>query len=94
MKTIDITITPEDFKNAQYVDSYDCPLARAVRRTLNVKEDFIVGVDVINVAIRDKDGRRIKDFKNNGFNILKFREVEEIFKKDPNATYVTTITEI
>lgn len=94
MKTIDIIITPKDFKGNCYMDSFDCPLARAVRRTLDIKKDYIVGVDIFNVCIRDKDGYRIKDFKNNGFNIVKFKEVEELFKKDPNATYTTTITEI
>ena len=91
MKTIEIIMLPEDFKDANYVDGFNCPLSKAVRRTFNVDKEIDVAVDYADVEIRYPE--KSKYFKNNGFNLLKFREVNELFKHNQITTYITTITE-
>ena len=91
MKDLEVTIIAKDFINANYIDNEDCPLARAVKRTLRItsSKNCSVGVDCECVYVNKKGVTY--DYKNGVFNMDTYLKVKEMIKKDPKATYTITL---
>lgn len=96
LETITVKFKASDFKNNEYVDSTDCPLARAVRRTLKISKSKLVGVDCfeVDVYVKREANISVRRFKNGIFDIYKYREVKALFEANPKTDFSIKLTEL
>lgn len=88
-ENLKVTITKKDYKGTDYHNNLDCPLARAVRRTLKLKKEDEVGVDIVSVRVETKKGTI---FYNNGvFGYPQYLKLETKLRTNPKATMTVTL---
>lgn len=93
VKTIEIGLIPNDFKEASFTTPTRCALANAIKRVFKLKrEDSLVSVGVDGVLIIGKD-YLIK----NSFNSEDYFFVRDQYLKDPemqDTQYFVTLIKI
>lgn len=86
MKTIKIDLLPKDFKESNFHDPSNCPLAKAAKRYFG--KDVATCTEVLDVYL---DEEEIVDDPNNSYSIINefnwsdYEYVAEQYEKDPKA---------
>lgn len=74
MKTIKVILENKHFKDADYTDNGDCPLARAIRQKLKINRDKII-VGPFGVEINGREYNIVGKFFAEEYDLLK-RKIE------------------